>query len=182
MAEESPLWRQLIPYAYITHKDYGVLTYNRKGNHTERALAGKASVGFGGHIEPVDALKQESGSQVWGSLYKVIMNCLNRELAEEALVAFASALYVGHIVDHGPPEEVPLVNRVHAGLVFRVDISQMRDISYIGCGDESKFCKWMSLDEIEEVIDDLGWVGEGLNDDYIWEGWSRHAVKNGFVY
>ncbi|MFQ3578926.1 MAG: hypothetical protein SNJ71_02140 [Bacteroidales bacterium] len=51
IAENSPQYKQLIPYCVFFYKDF-IFTYQRRG--TEDRLYGKYSIGIGGHINPSD--------------------------------------------------------------------------------------------------------------------------------
>ena len=53
--EEDEKWKQLIPYTYLFDpRSDCVLAYQRAASGGDPRLAGKWSLGFGGHINPVD--------------------------------------------------------------------------------------------------------------------------------
>lgn len=55
ICETSPDFRQLLPYVVIINHKGDILCYNRPAKEGgEGRLAGKFSIGFGGHVEPED--------------------------------------------------------------------------------------------------------------------------------
>lgn len=71
-AESNPAFLQLIPYVIIYDpKKEKYYTYNRKEGSGEKRLVHQKSIGFGGHINPVDGPAS------------VVKNGMMRELSEE---------------------------------------------------------------------------------------------------
>ena len=58
--ETEPRFKQLIPYITIGHEwragEISQLRYNRTKTSGEDRLIGKASIGIGGHINPIDGI------------------------------------------------------------------------------------------------------------------------------
>jgi predicted NUDIX family phosphoesterase len=101
--EDDQHYKQIIPYLVFMHKDH-VFVVERKQSATERRLAGKTSIGIGGHIRKEDIL---------GS---TIFDWAQREFHEE--VSYH---------DHFEFEPLGIVNddrdsvgKVHLGFVFIV--------------------------------------------------------------
>jgi predicted NUDIX family phosphoesterase len=103
-AEESPHLKQLIPYVVVTDGDR-VFLMERTDAGGDARLHRKASIGVGGHLNPVD-----HGLDPWDA-------GLRREWAEE-LVADREPDFrlVGLLNDDSNP-----VGSVHLGVVFEVD-------------------------------------------------------------
>lgn len=69
--------KQIIPYVVIGSRKNGTfLSYVRPNKGNEDRLHGKISIGFGGHIEVIDA----EGSI---NIFDAVLNCARREIKEE---------------------------------------------------------------------------------------------------
>jgi predicted NUDIX family phosphoesterase len=104
LAEESPQWKQVIPYVVVQD---GPLTFlmERTTAGGDPRLHRKASIGVGGHLNPVDAGEDP------------LQGGLRREWAEELAAAWEPAFeLLGLLNDDSNP-----VGSVHLGVVFRVD-------------------------------------------------------------
>jgi predicted NUDIX family phosphoesterase len=102
VAEESPAYKQIIPYVSIVRGDQ-VFSTRRLNKGGESRLHGLVSLGVGGHINEID----QTGGQ-W------LMNCLRREIEEEvALDDFGTLTLRGLINDNGNE-----VGSVHLGFFF----------------------------------------------------------------
>lgn len=101
-AEESPEYKQIIPYVAIVRGDE-VFATRRLNKGGEARLHGLMSLGVGGHINEID----EAGGD-W------LMNCLRREIEEEvAIDDFGTLTLRGLINDNGND-----VGSVHLGFFF----------------------------------------------------------------
>jgi predicted NUDIX family phosphoesterase len=104
IAEESPHWKQLIPYVVVRHADDTFLMERTTAGGDPR-LHRKASIGVGGHLNPVD-----HGDDP-------LMSGLAREWAEEVDAPWSPAFeLVGLLNDDSNP-----VGAVHLGVVFGVE-------------------------------------------------------------
>jgi predicted NUDIX family phosphoesterase len=103
-AEESPEWKQLIPYVVV--RDGGdVFLMERTDAGGDPRLHRKATIGVGGHINPVD----EGGDPLTDGLV--------REWAEELVADWEPRFeLVGFLNDDSNP-----VGSVHLGVVFTVE-------------------------------------------------------------
>jgi predicted NUDIX family phosphoesterase len=110
-AEYNREFKQLIPYCVLTHKGK-ILTYSRGGSGGEKRLTSKLSIGFGGHINPVDAT---------GGIHdlETYQNAVIRELDEELTFGKRTILAgsAGLINDDSNP-----VGEVHLGVVEILDL------------------------------------------------------------
>ncbi|MBI3097985.1 MAG: NUDIX domain-containing protein [Planctomycetes bacterium] len=105
-AERDSSFKQVIPYAVVTHGER-VLLLRRLATQGEARLHHKLSIGVGGHINPIDGSADllEAGAE--------------RELREELLIDTPiSKSPVGVLNDDTSP-----VGSVHLGLVTRVRAS-----------------------------------------------------------
>lgn len=101
-AEESPEYKQIIPYVAVVRGDE-VFATRRLKKGGEARLHGLMSLGVGGHINEID---RDHGE--W------LMNCLRREIEEEIDIADFGALTLrGLINDNGND-----VGSVHLGFFF----------------------------------------------------------------
>lgn len=103
VAEESPSWKQLIPYV-VVRDGARVFLMERTDAGGDPRLHRKASIGVGGHINPVDEGEDPLGVG------------LQREWAEELDAAWEPRFdLVGLLNDDSNP-----VGSVHLGVVFEV--------------------------------------------------------------
>jgi predicted NUDIX family phosphoesterase len=104
LAEESPHWKQLIPYVVVRDGD-NVFLMERTDAGGDKRLHRKASIGVGGHLNPVD-----EGDDP-------LMVGLRREWAEELDADWEPEFrLVGLLNDDSNP-----VGSVHLGVVFTVE-------------------------------------------------------------
>lgn len=102
VAEESPEYKQIIPYVAVIRGDE-IFATRRLKKGGESRLHGLISLGVGGHINEVD---RDHGA--W------LMNCLRREIEEEIeLEDFGALTLRGLINDNGND-----VGSVHLGFFF----------------------------------------------------------------
>jgi predicted NUDIX family phosphoesterase len=110
--EENPSYKQIIPYAVISHRGSFFL-YKRTSGQTEKRLHNKFSLGVGGHMNPSDHLESKE---------KYLIDELKRELYEEVkllngcLVEYIE--FIGFIND-----DTISVGRVHIGLLYNIRVS-----------------------------------------------------------
>ena len=104
IAEDDPDHKQLIPYV-VVRDGANVFLMERTDAGGDRRLHGKASIGVGGHLNPVD--KGEDA----------LMAGLRREWSEELKADWAPTFrLVGMLNDDSNP-----VGAVHLGVVFAVE-------------------------------------------------------------
>ncbi len=105
-AERDPTHKQLIPYVVVTDGDRVFLMHRTDAGGDPR-LHGRASIGVGGHLNPVD-----DGEDA-------LMAGLRREWSEELDAAWEPEFeLLGLLNDDTNP-----VGAVHLGVVFRVDVA-----------------------------------------------------------
>ena len=104
IAEDDPDHKQLIPYVVVRDGDR-VLLMQRTDAGGDRRLHGKASIGVGGHLNPVDEGED------------ALMAGLRREWTEELEAEWTPSFrLVGMLNDDSNP-----VGAVHLGVVFAVE-------------------------------------------------------------
>lgn len=104
VAEQDPSWKQLIPYV-VVRDESAVFLMERTSAGGDPRLHRKASIGVGGHLNPVDA-----GADP-------LMAGLHREWAEELQAEWEPEFrLVGLLNDDSNP-----VGSVHLGVVFLVE-------------------------------------------------------------
>ena len=104
LAEESPDFKQLIPYVVVRDGERTFLMERTDAGGDAR-LHGKASIGVGGHLNPVDGGEDP------------LTDGLRREWAEELVADWEPEFrLVGLLNDDSNP-----VGSVHLGVVFEVD-------------------------------------------------------------
>lgn len=107
VAEESPEYRQIIPYVAIVRGDE-VFATRRLPKGGESRLHGLMSLGVGGHINEID---QTDGQ--W------LMNCLRREIEEEVDIADFGTLTLRGLIN----DSSNAVGNVHLGFFFTLTTS-----------------------------------------------------------
>ena len=104
LAEESPDWKQLIPYVIVRDGECTFLMERTSAGGDPR-LHRKTSIGVGGHLNPVDAGEDP------------LQGGLRREWAEELEAGWEPEFHLlGLLNDDSNP-----VGSVHLGVVFQVD-------------------------------------------------------------
>jgi predicted NUDIX family phosphoesterase len=110
--EEDPSFKQIIPYALISHKDSFYL-FKRSSGQTEKRLQNLFSLGVGGHMNPGNSPDHEE---------HYLNDELKRELFEEVRLLNDCAIedieFIGFINDDTIP-----VGRVHIGLLYNIHVS-----------------------------------------------------------
>jgi predicted NUDIX family phosphoesterase len=147
--EFDPRWKQIIPYTYIhTPITRKILVYRRADKGGDPRLAGKWSIGFGGHINPLDDRQGRA---------RMLDIATNRELQEELTfyVPYDSPETVGFLYR----DETP-VDRVHLGVVRKAQyVGMLSDVQH---SDEIAELRWATPRELLA---------------YKLEGWSELLVQ-----
>ena len=121
--EHCSHYKQIIPYLVLARggsssngNDERVLCYQRKTKHTEQRLGGLWSVGFGGHIEPIDREAPEVAA------HGLMKASALRELVEETgFTVGGDALQAVGFIN----SDVNDVSSVHFGVVFRISLDEV---------------------------------------------------------
>lgn len=134
--ESDPSWQQIIPYLIFENSGkYFVM--QRRGDHTDRRLANKFSIGIGGHINREDIEKIKDSEGIGGNK---IMQWAKREFEEEVdYNGKFKAKFLGLINDDSND-----VGLVHLGLVIKIS----GDSGNISIKDEHKSGSLESLSKI----------------------------------
>ena len=147
-AENDPSFKQIIPYAILTHEGR-ILHYVRGRKTGEQRLAAKGSIGIGGHVNPSDLDAEEISAATYH-------NGVRREVAEEIIIRGPIRESVRALLNDDSTE----VGRVHLGVVhvFELENTDVRpgesEITELG---------FLTRDELRERYDAL-------------ENWSRICV------
>jgi predicted NUDIX family phosphoesterase len=115
VAEESPQWKQLIPYVVLRDGDRIFLMERTEAGGDPR-LHRKASIGVGGHLNPVDEGEDSLGVG------------LRREWAEELDADWEPDFHLLGMLN----DDTNAVGSVHLGIVFQVEAAgrqvQVREV------------------------------------------------------
>jgi len=115
-AESNPKYKQIIPYVIMSNNK-SILSYVRGTRGGEARLVEKISIGFGGHINPID---EETSSQK--DMKEIYYNALFREIYEEVEVnAKFGDQIVGLIND-----DSNAVGQVHIGIVHHWSLENQK--------------------------------------------------------
>lgn len=168
--ETNSHFKQIIPYLVLTRgrgATARVLAYQRQTKHSEARLGGLWSVGFGGHVEPLDR-----GDEVVAAA-GLVRAAAVRELVEETGVSRATSEIVlaGYI--NSDREDV---SSVHFGVVYRVPLDDLPGddaavLTSVAAQSEPYQSRWLAAADLP------GLVGEGRGPDGgTFEDWSRIAI------
>ncbi len=138
IAEHDPAYKQLIPYQLFCRNE-AFFVYQRGGGVGERRLAGRLSLGIGGHINSADAPD--------GTLTpRSYLAALQRE-QEEELVGLppCEALFIGLIDDDRDP-----VGLVHLGAVHLATLPPQAAPDIRQAGEDLRHLGWWTAAEITE--------------------------------
>ncbi len=103
LAEDSPQWKQLIPYVVVRDGD-AVFLMERTDAGADARLHHKASIGVGGHLNPVDDGEDP------------LLVGLAREWAEELVADWEPEFRIAALLN----DDSNPVGAVHIGVVFEV--------------------------------------------------------------
>jgi predicted NUDIX family phosphoesterase len=172
--EVNSHYKQIIPYLMLQRGESDntrVLCYQRRTKHTEKRLGGLWSVGFGGHIEPLD--RDDTQVETNG----MVMATALREMEEETgLNPGAKALSLIGFINSDSED----VSSVHFGVVFKVDLDGLADndqqiMDLVSAQAEPHQARWIAVNELKNV------TGPGQGPDGgSFEDWSRIAVAGAF--
>ncbi|MFT5234416.1 MAG: putative NUDIX family phosphoesterase [Candidatus Krumholzibacteriia bacterium] len=169
--EDNSHYKQLIPYLLLQRgegDEARVLCYQRRTKHTERRLGGMWSMGFGGHIEPLD--RGDDKVQTNG----MVMATALREMEEETgLNPGAGALSLTGFINSDSDD----VSSVHFGVAFRVDLDDLKDsddeiLKLVSAQAEPHQARWIAVTDLESMMEP-----EAGPDGGTFENWSAIALS-----
>jgi len=157
--ERCSHFKQLIPYITLTHGGH-VLAYQRQAKHSEQRLGGKWTVGFGGHIEPMDRTEAKGGLLHAAAL---------REFEEETGFTVSSDALVEHGCINSESEDV---SSVHVGVFFTValdglDLDADGIAAKVTAQAEPYRVQWVERSALD--LDEAPSEGQ-------WEDWTRIVI------
>jgi len=161
--ENCSHYKQIIPYISLT-LDGQVLAYQRQTKHSEQRLGGLWTVGFGGHIEPID--RSEAG------VHGLLQTAALRELEEETGFSVSDDALVARGCINSEKEDV---SSVHAGLFYTVDLASTgMDHAAIAAQVTEQAEPWKV--EWVPLADVAGVENPAAPQDGAWEDWTRIAL------
>ncbi len=173
--EQNSHYKQIIPYMILQRgrgQEARLLAYQRRLKHSEARLGGLWSIGFGGHIEPLDRTNQEVAT------IGLVRAAAMRELTEETGL------------DLGGDEMRPMgyinsdqedVSSVHFGVVFPIELddhpgSDEEILQLVSRQAEPHQARWLAVRDLPALID----PGAGP-DGGTFEDWSRITIGGVFA-
>lgn len=151
--ETDPNKKQFIPYCVLRVGDK-ILRYTRGSKGGENRLHAKKSIGFGGHINPIDQLQEYPSFQTY-------LEAVKRELEEEVGLKLENVPHPVCLIN----DDTNAVGQVHLGFVHVLNISQ----------GEAQSAE-DAIESLEEItLQTLKDESEGL------ETWSQLIVQNGIL-
>ncbi len=172
--EQCSHYKQIIPYLVLTRgtgDDARVLCYQRRAKHTEQRLGGLWSVGFGGHIEPIDRDAPEVAE------HGLMKASALRELSEETgMTVGADALVAAGFINSDRED----VSSVHFGAVFRIALDGVAGtddevLATVTAQAEPHQARWVPAAYLKGMTCE----GDGP-DGGTFEDWSRIVVEGMF--
>lgn len=135
-AEEDPRFKQPIPYVVI-RRDDEVFVYERLAGGGESRLHNKLSLGFGGHMNPMEGA---------ASFSEVLKQNTDQELAEELYIREEDKL---NIVTLGLiNDDENDVGKVHIGILSAL---QLASAAQVEVKEKDQIAgRWMKLSELKE--------------------------------
>lgn len=135
-AEEDPRFKQPIPYVVI-RRDDEVFVYERLAGGGESRLHNKLSLGFGGHMNPMEGA---------ASFSEVLKQNTDRELAEELYIREEDKQ---NIVTFGLiNDDENDVGKVHIGILSAL---QLASAAQVEVKEKDQIAgRWMKLSELKE--------------------------------
>ncbi|MGA3760900.1 hypothetical protein ACPCXE_12830 [Bacillus velezensis] len=135
-AEEDPRFKQPIPYVVI-RRDDEIFVYERLAGGGESRLHNKLSLGFGGHMNPMEGA---------ASFSEVLKQNTDRELAEELYIREEdkqNIVTLGLINDDEND-----VGKVHIGILSAL---QLASAAQVEVKEKDQIAgRWMKLSELKE--------------------------------
>ncbi len=178
--ENNAHFLQIIPYLILQRgqgEEQRVLVYQRRVKHPEQRLGGLWSVGFGGHIEPMDLGEDHMDDPDHLATQDLVEAAAVRELAEETGLDLGTDQFrrVGFINSDGND-----VSSVHFGVVYRVDLDAMPGedaeiLTTVVAQAEPHRALWLPVQRLRQMLDP-----ETGPDGGSFEDWSRIAVPGIF--
>lgn len=168
--EHNSHYKQIIPYLMLQRgagHSSRVLCYQRRTKHTEVRLGGLWSVGFGGHIEPLDRADRQVAA------HGLVVATALREMQEETGLNPGAGAITRRGYINSDSEDV---SSVHFGVVFTVDLqgipgSDQDVMALVSAQAEPHQARWIPAAELP------GMVAPGrAPDGGSFEDWSRIAV------
>lgn len=127
-AEHNPEYKQIIPYIIFTHQDK-FFVMQRKAQASEKRLAGKFSIGIGGHVRKEDIVNHD------------IMDWARREFEEEVTYDHSFTTRAIGVLN----DDTNDVGKVHIGLIIIAQGSS----DQISIKDEHKSGTLLTLEECQ---------------------------------
>lgn len=144
---------QVLGYCVVC-KDDKYLSYSRQ-KPTEQRLAGKRSIGIGGHVDITDIFMNRKG---W-NIKETIKKSIYRELSEElGLDINNHVLYLDQLL----VSRKDAVSSVHLGYV---EYLHLLDSDTYSIGEELHDVQWLSLEELKQTKDQ-------------YENWSKIIIED----
>jgi predicted NUDIX family phosphoesterase len=151
--EEDPSFKQIIPYAIISHREAFYL-FRRRSGQTEKRLHNKFTLGAGGHMNPGGSVESKE---------QYLTGELKRELFEEVRFLNGCLIddieFVGFINDDTIP-----VGRVHIGLLYNIRVSNKE--VYINETDKMT-AEWIEKSGLAEFYKGMETWSKIVFDSYI---------------
>lgn len=155
VAEDDPTYKQIIPYVTIRCGDR-YLSVRRSKKINEGRLAGKRSVGIGGHVNTDDV-----GGKIDGDPFLIFQRGLLREIEEE--LDFKGKTIPQWVLYGAINTTDGGVGSVHFGIHYLIDVES--EDSFIVQDDGLIEHRWLTLDELLAEKDE-------------YEAWSQIVIEN----
>lgn len=139
IAEQTSVVKQLIPYAAVTDISGNILAYKR-GDESEERLHPFWSIGWGGHVNPVDKKANDVSAE------EALDRGLKRELLEELGLDIGNATWkrIGYFVT-----DESEVSKCHAAAAYHITVLEPKLIEKYGSISNYQWVSPLEIDKLE---------------------------------
>ena len=154
--ENDPTMKHIVPYVVLTSANNKIFVTQRTNNQTEARLHGKASIGVGGHVGPIE------GYGIAESIMMGMLRELDEELTGMKLSNFIAGIFKPNLMGY-VNDDTNSVGAVHFGLVYNIFVDSILTKGVKIKETENMTGIWMSYKQAKKIEN--------------YESWSAYIMK-----